>query len=145
MFDDASDNAIAAAHGKDVSAEESDPIAPMDCPRCGRETPREEDFCVWCDQALDRGAVETMKEREQMLRESVLRLIREDPGLVDARLTRGAVDPRLTPDELAVPIGAPEPRRQLLADSHIVRQHPRAPPGNADPSPDHPPVMRLGL
>ncbi|ELZ92648.1 site-specific integrase [Haloferax sulfurifontis] len=83
VFSDASDTELARAHGLDVSEEEPDPIAPLECPRCGRETPREEEFCVWCHQAVDPGAAQTIRDRELSLRKSVMRLIRDDPGLVD--------------------------------------------------------------
>ena len=62
---------------------EPDPIAPMDCPRCGKETPREKDFCVWCGQATSHDAVEEIKAEEQDLRDSILTLIKEDPELLD--------------------------------------------------------------
>jgi integrase len=84
IFDDASDNALAAAHGLDVSeADDSPDLAPVECPRCGKETPRDEQFCVWCHQAIDAGAVEALHEQEQDLRQAVLRLVREDPELLD--------------------------------------------------------------
>jgi integrase len=82
-FDDASEDAIAAAHGREVDVDDGADLAPIECPRCGRETPREDDFCVWCRQALGVGAVEDLKAREKQLREAVLRLVREDPSLVE--------------------------------------------------------------
>ena len=39
-----------------------DPNAPMDCPRCGKETPREKDFCVWCGQATSHDDIEKAQE-----------------------------------------------------------------------------------
>ena len=59
VFADAGDRAIAEAHGVDVEPDENDPIAPIECPRCSRETPRERGACVWCGQAL---AQETARE-----------------------------------------------------------------------------------
>jgi hypothetical protein len=79
-----SDDALAEAHGLEVDkADTGGDLAPLECPRCGRETPRDEEFCVWCHQAIEPGAVESLREQERELRQSVLRLIREDPSLVD--------------------------------------------------------------
>ncbi|WP_332898762.1 site-specific integrase [Haladaptatus sp. CMSO5] len=83
VFGKAADNELARIHGIDVSKDEPDPIAPIECPRCSRETPREEEFCVWCGQATEPGAAETMRKREERLRTAVMRLIRDDPGLLD--------------------------------------------------------------
>ena len=62
VFADAGSNELARIHGKDVSATESDPIGPKECPRCGRDTPRERDFCVWCNQALSTEATADLNE-----------------------------------------------------------------------------------
>jgi integrase len=59
VFGDANDRAIAKAHGVEVEDNDPDPIAPVECPRCSRETPRERGACVWCGQAL---AQETARE-----------------------------------------------------------------------------------
>lgn len=85
IFGKDSQRAIAKAHGVDVELDEPDPIAPLACPRCDRETPRDEEFCVWCRQALEPGAVESVKERERKVRESVFRLVQSDPGLLTER------------------------------------------------------------
>lgn len=39
-----------------------DPTAPLECTRCGRETPREEPLCVWCEQAMDPQAAAELDE-----------------------------------------------------------------------------------
>ncbi|ELZ26672.1 integrase family protein [Halogeometricum pallidum JCM 14848] len=85
IFGGESDRALARAHGLDVEDETPDPIAPNECPRCQRETPRHEEFCVWCGQALEPGAVETVKEREREVREAVFHLVEEDPGILTER------------------------------------------------------------
>ena len=71
VFGDASDREIAAAHGVDVSADESDPTAPLECPRCERKTPRDEPRCVWCSQAVSQAGLETAREQDAGLRQSL--------------------------------------------------------------------------
>lgn len=53
VFGEQNDREIARAHGMDVSADESEPIAPIPCPRCGQRTPREHGVCIHCNRALD--------------------------------------------------------------------------------------------
>lgn len=51
----------AALHGKDVETDSADPNTPVECPRCGEQTPRERGYCVWCDAALSHDAVSKAK------------------------------------------------------------------------------------
>ncbi|QZA89551.1 site-specific integrase [Salinarchaeum sp. IM2453] len=83
VFAEESDRELARAHGVDVSEDEPDPIAPMTCPRCGQETPREKDFCVWCSQALDQDAVKKINREKQQARAELLKLAREDPSILE--------------------------------------------------------------
>jgi hypothetical protein len=84
VFGQDADRELAKVHGVELDDEEEpEPIAPMECPRCGRDTPREKNFCVWCDQATSHDAVQEIKAEEQNLRDSILTLIREDPELLD--------------------------------------------------------------
>ena len=83
VFGEDADRELAKVHGVEVEEEEPDPVGPVECPRCGKQTPRDEDFCVWCGQATDHGAIEAVKEEEQDLRDAILTLIREDPELLD--------------------------------------------------------------
>lgn len=83
VFGKKSEIEFADIHGVDVSEEESEPLGPIECPRCTRETPREKDFCVWCGQAIEPGAMEKIKEEERELRSAVMRLVKEDPELID--------------------------------------------------------------
>ena len=84
VFGQDADRELAKIHGAEIDEDaEPDPIAPMDCPRCGKETPREKDFCVWCGQATSYDTVEEIKAEEQDLRDSILTLIKEDPELLD--------------------------------------------------------------
>lgn len=83
VFGEANDREIARAHGVDVEEEEHEPIAPLTCPRCQRETPREESFCVWCGQATDHGAAEQLEEEQREARAELLRLAKDEPELLD--------------------------------------------------------------
>ena len=83
VFGEEADLELAKVHGVEVEEEEPEPIAPIECPRCGKDTPRDEAFCVWCKQAVDHGAIEKVKAEEQDLRDAILNLIREDPALLD--------------------------------------------------------------
>ena len=83
VFGEKSEIEFADIHGIDVSEEESEPLGPVECPRCDKETPREKDFCVWCGQAIKPGAMEEIKKEERELRSAVMRLVKEDPELID--------------------------------------------------------------
>jgi hypothetical protein len=71
VFGEANDREIARAHGEDVSASEPEPIGPVTCPRCDRDTPREREACIWCSQILDAKAAETVREQDDDLRQSI--------------------------------------------------------------------------
>lgn len=83
IFSDDGDREVARIYGKDVDDEEPDPIAPVECPRCRRETPRNRDTCTWCQQALDVDALPRLDAEQAEIRTAVLRLVRENPALVD--------------------------------------------------------------
>ena len=83
VFADDADRELARIHGKDVEEDEPDPIAPVECPRCGRETPRDEEFCVWCEQAIDQGAVKQLKVDERKVQRVLLGFAKENPELLD--------------------------------------------------------------
>lgn len=74
VFGADSDRELARLHGVDVSDEEPDSIAPLECTRCGRETPRDEPLCVWCGQALDPQAAVELDESDGELNESLATL-----------------------------------------------------------------------
>lgn len=73
----------ARMHGLEVDEEEPEPIGPVECPRCGKETPRHEPACVWCKQALDHAGAQSLEEDEKKVREAVFRLSKENPELLD--------------------------------------------------------------
>ncbi|AXG11667.1 tyrosine-type recombinase/integrase [Haloplanus rubicundus] len=83
VFSEASDREVARAHGVDVSEEEPDPIAAVTCPRCGRDTPRSEEFCMWCHQAIEHGAVDELEEVQESQRRQLLGLAKDHPELLD--------------------------------------------------------------
>lgn len=68
VFAEESELETAKAWGKEIQEEdEPDPMDPLDCPRCGKQTPRERDLCVWCGQALEPGAAELADELENWI------------------------------------------------------------------------------
>lgn len=83
VFGSENERQIAKAYGADVEEDEPDPIAPVTCPRCQRKTPRDEDFCVWCNQAISQDSIDELKAKERELRDAVLKLIKENPDLLD--------------------------------------------------------------
>lgn len=82
-FGGESDDQYAEMHGLEVEEEKSEPIGPVNCPRCDKETPRHNDRCVWCGQVLDFDAVESLQDDQRELRESVLKLARNNPELLE--------------------------------------------------------------
>ena len=62
--DESSEKRYAALHGKEIETEGETEIAPLTCPRCDKETPRSEDFCMWCSQALSSDATERIESVE---------------------------------------------------------------------------------
>jgi hypothetical protein len=73
----------ARMQGIDVEKEESEPLGPVECPRCGKDTPRHEPTCVWCNQALDHAGVASLEEQEQEVRDTLLRYAQEQPELIE--------------------------------------------------------------
>ncbi|MFB6205630.1 MAG: tyrosine-type recombinase/integrase [Haloglomus sp.] len=74
VFGDAAEREIAAAHGVDVEPDEPDEIAPMECYRCGRDTPRDRETCMWCGQALSPEAAADAEARERRAQETLARM-----------------------------------------------------------------------
>lgn len=82
-FGGEADTTYAKLHGKDVEETDADPIGPVDCPRCGRETPRDEDACVWCRQPLEYEEIEARKQEDREVRSAVLRMAKENDDVLD--------------------------------------------------------------
>lgn len=82
-FGGESDSQYAQLHGLEVEEEDDGPTGPVECPRCGRDTPREEPVCMWCSQALDHGAVEDLRQDQDEQRRALLRIAKQNPELLD--------------------------------------------------------------
>ncbi|AXR78963.1 Site-specific recombinase XerC [Natrarchaeobaculum sulfurireducens] len=74
VFAEESDRELAKIHGVDVTDDEPDPIAPLECPRCARETPRKEPLCVWCGQAMNPQAASELDEADERESKSLAEL-----------------------------------------------------------------------
>ncbi len=93
VFQEANDREVARAHGVEIDeADEADPIAPVECPRCQHDTPREQPHCVWCGQALSPSAVEAARERDT----DMLRAVAEAD---DEELVEGIIEFKQLVDE----------------------------------------------
>jgi len=77
-------NQYAELQGLDVETEKTEDRTPLTCPRCDKQTPRDEPFCVWCHQALEPEAVEKLEQEESEQRRELLRIAKENPELLDA-------------------------------------------------------------
>lgn len=59
IFDEDVGDEYARIMGLEVADDdEQQDLAPLTCPRCDKETPRDEDRCVWCGQAMSPEAAE---------------------------------------------------------------------------------------
>ncbi len=63
----------AALHGIEVEETGGEELAPIECRRCGKETPHDEPVCVWCGAATDPVAAETAERVKSSLREAMAR------------------------------------------------------------------------
>ena len=82
-FGGETDDEYARIHGMEVEKDEPEPIGPIECPRCHEHTPRERSTCVWCNQPLEYGAVDSIEEDEREVREAVFQFARDNPELLD--------------------------------------------------------------
>ncbi|WP_254535274.1 tyrosine-type recombinase/integrase [Halomarina litorea] len=86
-FDESNERAAyAGLLGHDVVEDDApnpEDLTPVICPRCDKQTPREKDFCMWCDQALDPLAAKEFEETEQTVKRLTLRRVRDDPTVLD--------------------------------------------------------------
>jgi integrase len=74
VFGKDSDRELARLHGRDVSDEEPDSIAPIECHTCGRQNDRDASFCMQCGQVLDPEAAAELDESTDELNESLASL-----------------------------------------------------------------------
>jgi hypothetical protein len=82
VFGSENERQIAKAYGAEIEESEPDPIAPIECYRCKRETPRDRDRCMWCGQLLDPAAIQQIKSDEADIRSAILRLVHENPEVI---------------------------------------------------------------
>jgi integrase len=54
-----------ALHGEDVERETPEDHAPIECDRCGKDNPADAGLCMWCGQALDPIAANTIAEAQE--------------------------------------------------------------------------------
>lgn len=95
VFAGDTDREIARAHGVDIpDADEPDPTAPIDCPRCGTSVARRDPVCGACGQAMTTQAAQRLTEFERSGQEA---LVQMDPGpeaeATLELLTRAGMDP----------------------------------------------------
>jgi len=102
VFNDANEREIAKAHGVDVEEDEPDPIGPIECPRCEKRTPRDRDFCIHCNQALDQETMELLDRVTQTLDDQLVEAddVEEREDLMRARRTIEEKPTVMNTDEL---------------------------------------------
>lgn len=67
-----------------METEKTEDWTPVTCPRCDKQTPRGEPFCVWCHQAIEPEAVSELEREESEQRRKLLRIAKENPDFLDA-------------------------------------------------------------
>jgi integrase len=77
------DDEYARIHGMEVDEGEPEPDGPVECPQCHMDTPREFATCVFGNQPLEYGAVDSIEEDEREVREAVFQFARDNPELLD--------------------------------------------------------------
>lgn len=81
IFDDDIGDEYAQMMGLEVAEDDdTDEFAPLVCPRCDRETPKREDRCMWCGQALSAAAATEAADQDQ----DMMAAIAEKPQLAEA-------------------------------------------------------------
>lgn len=84
VFSEDSDRAIAEARGIELDEEEErEPLGPIECPRCRRETHRHKDFCMRCGQALTKKAARDLEEDQKDLEIKMMELVQNEPDLAE--------------------------------------------------------------
>lgn len=77
VFSDANDRAIAAAHGLDVEKDQPEPTGPVTCVRCQQDTPRHEERCIHCGQAMSHAAAQESEQLQEAGFRAVGELVEE--------------------------------------------------------------------
>lgn len=109
--DESNERVYARLHGIDIEEEESTEVGPIPCPRCHRETPRNEDHCVWCHFALTPDAVDEIEQQNDRLVESAAEAPRPDEVSDDEVSTEEVMEARRLISE------NPALRRVLLSEN----------------------------
>lgn len=78
VFGEESEREIAMALGIDVGDDEPEEMGPLTCTRCGQETPRDKDRCVWCGQALTPEASQEAKSTQRAGLRAIAQLVAEE-------------------------------------------------------------------
>lgn len=78
VFGEDSEREIAMALGVDVGDDEPEPMGPVTCTRCGQETPRDKDRCVWCGQPRSVEAAQDAKQTQSEGLEALAELVAEN-------------------------------------------------------------------
>jgi predicted amidophosphoribosyltransferase len=76
--------------GVEVEEKDTETHAPQTCPRCDKESPRDEDVCMWCGQAFDAQTAQELDAAEDALFESVAQA--DDNLIDDLRAARELLD-----------------------------------------------------
>ncbi len=83
IFDEDVGDEYARLMGLDVAADDDDAdLAPLICPRCDKETPRDEDRCVWCGQPLTPDATAEATADKELILDDLARLDGEQAAAV---------------------------------------------------------------
>lgn len=81
-FGGEAEDEYARMQGVEIDEEEPEPIGPVECRRCGRETPRHEPACVWCNQAIDHAGIVDLEDQEREVRDAFFRFADEHPEIL---------------------------------------------------------------
>lgn len=85
--EESNEREYAQIRGKEVETEEPEDTGPIECPRCGQETPREGDRCMWCGFALSHEAAQEAEQKQQAAFDALPKLLEEDIDTQDATET----------------------------------------------------------
>lgn len=84
--EDSLERSYADLHGKDVDLEDTDEVAPLECPRCERETPRDESMCMWCGQAMKPDAITAQSATRSSIAKSMSEMDDSDRRALAAQI-----------------------------------------------------------
>ncbi|PSQ27810.1 integrase [Halobacteriales archaeon QS_9_68_17] len=82
-FGGEAEDEYARMQGVEIDEEEPDPIGPLECPRCGRDTPRHEPACVFCGQAISHTGIQSLGDQQQKVRDALFQFAQEKPELIE--------------------------------------------------------------